>query len=314
MLSKAATPPPGQPGGLRSTLVSLPSPLYTRQKTVRLRYGPRPSSPGVTAPNLKLGNASDISSIYPEEPSKAMKMRIKLDPLSALEPMKKKLSLPESQKIMSVLDETKTKLDLIVILPCLLKDASRYSSAPLEIKTLLNNHRRLVNELHQLEKTYFPLVQRSEQSSDYTTLPEIGKMVSARHHSQSKQSLITLPVPPIPTEKQKEQRKTIAVSTSDDSFDVELTNEQYHALSKLNRVKLELEFSIRNILRAFRGNEATFKQLYAECENSRPKECSYFIQCFNDLKSIVFEKLLISPPEELEKQNYIAQVSHIHVL
>ena len=74
------------------------------------------------------------------------------DPLRILAPAQKKLSTIESQRVMSVVDETMKRLEGVLLLPVLLESLDRFSvSLGSELVTLLEEYRRLVEEYKRLE-------------------------------------------------------------------------------------------------------------------------------------------------------------------
>ena len=74
------------------------------------------------------------------------------DPLRILAPAQKKLTTIESQRVMSVVDETMKRLEGVLLLPALLESLDRFSvSLGSELVTLLEDYRRLVEEYKRLE-------------------------------------------------------------------------------------------------------------------------------------------------------------------
>ena len=74
------------------------------------------------------------------------------DPLRILAPAQKKLTTIESQRVMSVVDETMKRLEGVLLLPALLESLDRFSvSLGSELVTLLEDYHRLVEEYKRLE-------------------------------------------------------------------------------------------------------------------------------------------------------------------
>ena len=74
------------------------------------------------------------------------------DPLRILAPAQKKLTTIESQRVMSVVDETMKRLEGVLLFPALLESLDRFSvSLGSELVTLLEDYCRLVEEYKRLE-------------------------------------------------------------------------------------------------------------------------------------------------------------------
>ena len=74
------------------------------------------------------------------------------DPLRILAPAQKKLTTIESQRVVSVVDETMKRLEGVLLLPALLESLDRFSvSLGSELVTLLEDYHRLVEEYKRLE-------------------------------------------------------------------------------------------------------------------------------------------------------------------
>ena len=254
-----------QAGNLSSSILqSTPKPLHTER--VRLKLPVSVKSPRTSRAAPILTAAADPPTprydqhIFLEQLDQLTKggpkYKIKLDPLKALEPDRKKLTTLEAQRIIGVLEELKLKSEVIIILPHVFKDLAKYRDIlGEEIYAILQGHRKSIEEFRAVEKTY----------ADMT-----GKQ-----------------------------------SSSDEA--VEKT------LAKLNNMRLELELSIRNILRAFRNQEERMRTLLAETSSGKPKEGSFFVQSVSDLKDILFDRLLVSPAEQHDKIQFLAQVRIVFV-
>ena len=74
------------------------------------------------------------------------------DPLRILAPAQKKLTTIESQRVLSVVDETMKRLEGVILLPALMESLDRFS-VPLgsELVSLLEDYRKIVSEYNRLE-------------------------------------------------------------------------------------------------------------------------------------------------------------------
>ena len=248
-------------GNLSSSILqSTPKPLHTERVRLKLPVSvksPRTSTAGAAANPSTPSYDQHIFLEQLEQLTKGgPKYKIKLDPLKALEPDRKKLTTLEAQRIIGVLEELKLKSEVIIILPHVFKDLAKYRDIlGEEIYAILQGHQQSIEEFRAVEKTY----------ADMT-----GKQ-----------------------------------SSSDEAVE--------KILAKLNNMRLELELSIRNILRAFRNQEERMRTLLAETISGKTKEGSFFVQSVSDLKDILFDRLLVSPAEQHDKIQFLAQVRIVFV-
>lgn len=245
-------------GNLGSNLLQQPpKPLRTERVRLKLPISVKsPRASGAAADQSLLGGqpGNDKQSFLEQLDmlTKAgPKYKIRLDPLKALEPDRKKLTSLEAQRIISVLEELKLKSEVIIVLPHVVKDLAKYREILGEhIYEILKGHQKFLEQFRITEKVY------SEMTSKHTS--------------------------------------------SDEAIE--------HTLHKLNNMRIELEFSIRNILRAFRNQEDRMRTLLAEVSTGKTREGSYFVQSVSDLKDILFDRLLVSPGEQHDKMQFLAQV------
>ena len=264
--------------------------------------------------------------------------KLKLSPLKLLLPYRKKLNTLEAQRIMSVLEELKLKCEIILlILPHVMKNLDKYSEVlGSELTAVIRLHSGHLEGFRTLEKLYLEAgsSEKSTRASGSTTVmvpAETKKLDHGYISSTTARSrdtaleFLTTNLPATSTNKRKlkkDDQTPIVLSRSrsrsaSDSYSSYLaTLDDYTAADKelivyrINRAKSGLEFSIRNVLRAFRNNEKVTLELLAEVSGrSRYKEGMYFLQCLNDLKDMLLERLLVSPEEQREKMQFLAQVS-----
>lgn len=97
------------------------------------------------------GWGSSAKTAFVEDHSSAQSPNLD-DPLRILAPAQKKLTTIESQRVISVVDETMKRLEGVILLPTLMESLERFS-VPLgsELVTLLEEYRRLVDEYNRLE-------------------------------------------------------------------------------------------------------------------------------------------------------------------
>lgn len=238
--------------------------------------------------------------------------KVKLDPLKALEPSQKKLSKIESQRIIGVLDELRLKSEIIIVLPHVMRDLKRYKDIlGSRIFELLQSHSEFFNAFTTLEKQYLEL--------------SVGQMAHHRAKTQITDSARTLIAEQIklPNQNRKESISVVKEGSvhSSNSFSPEALAAQetndfkiQDTLARLNSMKPKLEFTIRNILRAFREEDERMQMLLVEAGGGKSREGSYFLQCLNELRDLIFERLLITPMEQNDKMLYMAQVRNAQQL
>lgn len=87
-----------------------------------------------------------------------------LDPCKILEPSRKKIQSLESQRVMAVLLETARRIEIVTVLPHVLKLLSRFSVVlGTDLVALLENHGKLEEEFKQTRKD---LTDAKKQSTD----------------------------------------------------------------------------------------------------------------------------------------------------
>lgn len=281
-------------------------PLHTERVRLKLPNITPPGKPEVpnTAKTHLSGNLATIKKL------KA------LDPLKILEPFKKKLSIPESQKILEVIEDLIQKCDIILILPKLLGDVQAYRPVlGSELTSLLISHRGLLEQLNSDEKTYQTIYEKihgprtyNPRSLSRASIPESG---SVRYFDQKKSSMSRKGVNSRADSRQETgspESEAENRASSDSSHTSSLEAQLEMAAISFGRKYADVQHSIRNVLRGFRNKEGILKQLVTEIGGTRARESLYYMQCLNDLKEILLEKLLVTPDEQQEKQEYMAQV------
>lgn len=261
--------------------------------------------------------------------------KLKLDPLNVLTPYHKKLTTLEAQRIIGIIDELKMKCEIIFALPIVIKDLPKYKEllGP-ELTNLLEEHSVLLDDFYVQEKLYIEAVSPGGKSKQVTRGmkitghdPDVKKIahgdISAATTKSRENALdfltINLPAtsssnvlkvhinPLHPT-----RSRSRSASDSYTSYASTLANyseaEQQMIVFKLNKHKSDLEFSIRNVLRAFRNNERVIKELLHDVGPKKYKEGAYFLQCLSDMRDILLDRLLVSPSEQDEKKQFLAQV------
>lgn len=297
-----------------SVLTSTPKPLHTER--VRLTL------PAIGQKvQTKLENKNDITELL-QQISKP-KTKIKLDPVRALEPYKKKLTSLESQRVVGILDELQQKCEIIAVIPHLLKDLdSLEGTVGDEMASLLKDHKALLEHFKTEEQKFHITAgtivhNRGRAVSPTTSFATRERFSSVRYLTKADSTVISK----VSSNGSKMDHSSgnIAPNLSQDISNKDDMNESGSdsecterdravALHKLQLRKIELETSVKNIMRAFRENDIVLKMILQQNGNQKSKESALFCQCLVDLKAIILERLLISPIEQHEKLQFMAQV------
>ena len=187
------------------------------------------------------------------------------DPLRTLAPAQKKLTTIESQRVMSVVDETMKRLEGVLLFPALLDSLDRFSvSLGSELVTLLEDYRRLVEEYKRLETSLEaqgiePKIEGSMSTMDGSSARLLEATHSSRHNiaklggigeqspmgstsslQHSEANLIT-----------SRPHRLEPIASSQLILDEEATEERFHEL------RVRVRHVVRCILRALAKNPST---------------------------------------------------------
>ena len=111
-----------------------------------IRQDPRRTHGRGSSARTAFNNIGGLSSAQSPDPMQSE------DPLRILAPAQKKLTTIESQRVLSVVDETTKRLEGVLLLPALIESMERFSvSLGSELVSLLEEYRRLVGEYNRLE-------------------------------------------------------------------------------------------------------------------------------------------------------------------
>lgn len=258
-----------------------------------------------------MDNQSDFFSKLTAKSAKKFNPKLKLNPLKVLEPCQKKLHSLEAQRIIGVLDEAKLKCSLIIILRYVMKDLRKFETllGP-ELTELLRTHAERLSHFHSVEQVYLDLSPIQSEAAS-----AVSSSVNTRQSSRVDESLLN----PFILDRVKDQLDTMVLpgygsvrsSVVDSNFNTDYSKlRATQTVLELNKLKVDLEFSVRNILRVFRSREETMVRLIAECNQSRTREGAFFMHCLTDLKELILQRLLVPPTEQNDKLVYLSQVSN----
>ena len=210
---------------------------------------------------LQSKNSSKFTPHPPNGPSKG---RLRIDPLRALEPARKKLTTLEAQRIMAVLVDSIKKTELVTILPYILENLDRFSvSLGADLVKLLQDHKVIIDSFEEL---------KSEASRW------------------------------LENESDDEEQEERAPSASSNVSRAET------AMKHLQMVAQQMQTSCKNILRGFTRNPSAMNVVLKD-HIERSGNADSLIMHMNELKEIVMGKLLTTPIEESERNQYLSQIS-----
>lgn len=254
--------------------------------------------------------ASSFEQLHPKEKEKQKdKVKETVDPLKVLDPVRKKLTSVEAQRVIAVVDDSIKRLELVSLLPYIIENLNRFSVVlGSDLVQMLEEHDQLQSSYHEAFSK-FSLEQRSSKSGSPTAsnvssrrssevsearLAETEQVTTRQDSRQSsassKRSAIQIPGRLTPLQR-------TSVQLQDKTSDLNVI----HALST------QVKHSVRTILRLFSTNPAAVNAL-KDSKNKRSIENKKMIYEMTTLRAILFEKLLTTSSEEQERKQYLKQI------
>ncbi|KAF6027713.1 IQCD [Bugula neritina] len=178
-----------------------------------------------------------------------------------------------------------------------------------ELTELLRTHAERLSHFHSVEQVYLDLSPIQSEAAS-----AVSSSVNTRQSSRVDESLLN----PFILDRVKDQLDTMVLpgygsvrsSVVDSNFNTDYSKlRATQTVLELNKLKVDLEFSVRNILRVFRSREETMVRLIAECNQSRTREGAFFMHCLTDLKELILQRLLVPPTEQNDKLVYLSQIA-----
>ena len=213
--------------------------------------------------------------------------KLRLDPSRALEPTRKKLTTIESQRVMSVFEETIRRVEIVTLLPYIMENLDRFKivlgielvETLVQHMALQNNYQDIRQQLdRQLEKRLRSAKSLSSKGSRYEDTDQEDTDISRRSSASSVHSL--------------------------ESVD----NHVDELIRLLTQVAQNLSHSCKNLLRVFSLNPAAMNAITAEYKH-RNEDCKQLVGYLTELKEILLGKLLTTPEEENERMDYLKEIS-----
>ena len=256
--------------------------------------------------------ASSFEPILPKAKEKQKdKLKDTSDPLKVLDPVRKKLTSVEAQRVIAVVDDSIKRLELVSLLPYISENLNRFSVIlGSDLVQVLEDHDRIQSS-YQKAISKFSLEQKRSRSATPT-----ASNVSSRRSSQASQAAseneegITREPVALPesrassagskqsfTHKPSRLSPLQTIASDDGSVDLKV----------INALSTQMKHSVKTILRLFASNPAAVNAL-KDLRNERSVEGNKMIDEMTTLRAILFEKLLTTPSEEKERKQYLKQI------
>lgn len=239
--------------------------------------------PHMETMHLKLQTKSSVS-MQPHPPTNTKpKRKMLIDPQRALEPARKKLSTLESQRIMAVLVDTIRKIEIVSSLPYILENLDRFRvTLGSELVKLLEDHKVIIGSFDEL-KNEADRLRRAEMEAAAETAEEAGDQPGEGEEQAGEAG----------------SRPGSAASG---------TSKADNAMKSLLLVARQMQHSCKNILRAFSTNPAAVTAILKE-PRPRTDDADEMIEQMSLLKDILMNMLLTTPVEEMERAQYLKEIS-----
>ena len=213
------------------------------------------------------------------KPGNTKAARLRLDPLRALEPARKKLSTLESQRIMAVLLDSIKKSEIVTCLPYILENLDRFRvSLGSELSQMLEDHKVIIQTFEELQ-------------GQATVLRNKEQEMKARRRDSDEDEYAM-------------EGDSLSRPSSVGSFDSKLDT----AMKSLQHVARQMQNNCKNILRAFAQNPSAMTAVLRDRQDRSPPADEMLVE-MKELKDIIMGMLLTTPTEELERNQYLTQVS-----
>lgn len=204
-----------------------------------------------------------------EPPGQGLKfLNLRFDPARALEPARKKLTMLESQRIMSVFEETIRRVELVTLLPYILENMERFRvSLGSELVELLNQHRVIISSYDEIRQNLdVQLQRRTERESPAPSQGTDKEDMAEEQIEENKEEGSEQEGFQIMTDEEPGKRESSAFSfKSAKSTDIQSIEYQIEGtMRNLSLVAQQMSHSTKNILRAFSINPAVITVITGE--------------------------------------------------
>ncbi|KAL3858482.1 hypothetical protein ACJMK2_013071 [Sinanodonta woodiana] len=254
--------------------------------------------------------------------TKNLRNRLRLDPSRALEPARKKISTIEAQRVMSVFEDTIQKAEIVALLPYLMQNLDRFRIVlGGDLADVIEQHKIVHDSYNEIKQALDKQVKRrtvkgspggSREGSGKGSRAESGAS-SRRPHSRQDDlddaegnQVIEDDVQSVGSQSEGRKSRLSSQSSVKSSFSIDTQLER--TVRNLTLVAQQLSTSCKNVLRGFRTNPAAFNLIKTEYSKTSPS-CRELVLFMNELKDILLNKLLTTPEEEKERNEYLQEIS-----
>jgi len=231
--------------------------------------------------------------------------KIKLDPLRALEPARKKLSSIEAQRVMCCLEEAKKRCEIVSALPYIMNNIDKLSrNLGAELSTVLADHKKIYEQFLDLDQRHTEISLKIADNQE----------VAGQEVEEGVATPVKQPSPPTSRPQSRGISSRGSVRPRIQSAPRGSLSDQLEEITvQINMCELQIQISTKNMMRVMSLNPGEVTVLLNEVGNSKSREGQYFTGQLNDLREILMEKLLMTPVEEKEKMHYLSQVTTSHL-
>lgn len=258
--------------------------------------------------------ASSFEQLLPKAKEKQKdKAKDASDPLKVLDPVRKKLTSVEAQRVIAVVDDSIKRLELVSLLPYIVENLNRFSVIlGSDLVQVLEEHDRLQSSYQKAVSKFLLGQRRSRSASGSPT----ASNVSSRRSSEASQAVseneeggFRDPVA------QQESRASSASSKRSltpkpgrlSPLQMQESDDPALDAKVIEALCIQMKHSVKTILRLFASNPAAVNTL-KDLRNERSTEVNGMIDELTTLRAILFEKLLTTPSEEKERKQYLKQI------
>ena len=251
--------------------------------------------------------ASSFEQLHPKAKEKQKyKVKDTSDPLKVLDPVRKKLTSVEAQRVIAVVDDSIKRLELVSLLPYITENLNRFSVIlGSDLVQVIEEHDRLQSS-YQKAVSKFTLEQRRSQSAS----PSVSN-ISSRRSSEASQAASENEEAIAGQESRQSSAssKRSGIHKTARLSPLQQTSDQDEILDikVIHSLSTQMKHSVKTILRLFASNPAAVNAL-KDLRNERSVEGNNMIDEMTTLRAILFEKLLTTPGEEKEGKQYLKQI------
>ncbi|XP_032242724.2 dynein regulatory complex protein 10 [Nematostella vectensis] len=263
------------------------------------------------APSARAETTGSVASSFDHLPQKAKeKQKAKAkevnDPLKVLDPARKKLSSVESQRVISVLDDTIRRIEIGSLLPFIAENLERYSVIlGSELSLLISEHDKL-QHAYQKAVSKFELEQKRARSASPQT--SVSTPASSRRGSVIEGEESQTPGTPTVQKTSRTSSVASAISSHKSGRSARSSDIGEVDAERVQQLSMMLQQSLRTLLRQFSRNPTAMTAIRTE-RHERSFESNSMIDELSAIRAVLFERLLTTPSELKDRDKYLMAVA-----